>query len=99
MSKLEFKPRPMPKFKTGAFVFRDNMTVIVTIDPLEDGNSWHMSISHKDRSPTYEELKLARYTFIPDEVVMAQLFPPKKDFVNFDPHCHHLFQIGGTPAP
>jgi hypothetical protein len=42
----------------------------------EPGIGWHMSISHKNRYPSWEEIKEARYRFIPDEVTMAMLLPP-----------------------
>ena len=65
--------------------------VIVTID----GDRWHLSISTPTCSPSYKEIKAARYRFIPDDVVMAQLFPSMKDFVNLMPYCHHLWEVKG----
>lgn len=63
--------------------------VLVSIE----NNRYHLSISHQKRLPTYEELKEARYKFLPDEIYMAQIFPPKKEFVNLHPFCLHLWQI------
>jgi hypothetical protein len=57
------------------------------------GEGWHISISHPKRDPTYYEIKEARYSFVPDDVTMAMLFPPQAEFVNLDNHCFHLFQI------
>jgi hypothetical protein len=74
--------------KEGVFKF-GRCTVIVSID----AGLWHLSISTPNASPSYNEIKEARYKFIPDEVVMAQIFPPKSQFVNLHPYCHHLFQI------
>lgn len=54
---------------------------------------YHVSISHKDRLPTYEELKAARYEFAPDAAYMAMIFPPKKEFVNMHDYTLHLWQI------
>lgn len=64
-------------------------TVFVSVD----GGDWHLSISHPTRYPTYEEIKQARYQFIPNEVTMAMIFPPKEQFVNLHPNCFHLWQI------
>lgn len=61
----------------------------------KDGGKWHLSISHKNRLPTYEELKDARYRFCPDVKYMAQIFPPKEEFVNIHPYCLHLWEIDG----
>lgn len=54
---------------------------------------WHLSISRKDRSPSYDEIRNARYALLPDDITMAQIFPPTKEFVNIHPYCHHLFEI------
>jgi len=63
--------------------------VIVTIDQ----GKWHLSISREDRSPSYEEIKKARYQFLPNEIHAAQIFPPKEEFVNLHPFCHHLYEV------
>jgi len=59
----------------------------------KDGGRWHLSISHKKRLPTYDELKQARYRFTPDNIYMAQIFPPMKEFVNIHPYCLHLWEV------
>jgi hypothetical protein len=58
-----------------------------------DNGKYHLSISTPNASPSYHEIKAARYQFIPNNVVMAQLFPPVEEFVNIHPFCHHLWQI------
>lgn len=77
----------------GVYYWRFNGTQFAVIITKDDGVNWHMSISHPNRYPTYEELKEARYKFCPDEVEMAQIFPPKSEFVNVHPNCFHLWQI------
>lgn len=74
--------------KTGIFKM-GRCSVIVT----KDNGKWHLSISTPTESPTYEEIKAARYKFLPDNVYMAQIFPPKSEFVNVHPYCHHLYEI------
>jgi len=80
MSKTEYREGT---FKMG------RCTVMVSID----AGRWHLSISTPTAQPSYKEMKQARYRFIPDKVVMAQLFPSKDDFVNLHEFCHHLFEI------
>jgi hypothetical protein len=65
--------------------------VIVSIDD----DKWHMSISLPNRDLTYEEIKQARYKFIPDDITVAMIFPPKSEFVNLHEHCFHLWEIEG----
>ena len=78
----EFIPRP------GTFHF-GRCDVIVTID----AGRWHMSISTRSASPSYKEIKAARYKFLPGDIAVAQIFPKKELFVNCHPYCHHLWQI------
>ena len=59
---------------------------------------WHMSISLPHRYPTWEEIKAARYEFIPDEVTMAMLLPPKGQYVNIHNNCFHLHEIESEPS-
>ncbi len=59
----------------------------------KDEGLWYLSISHPTRFPTYEEIKHAQYVLLPDEVTMAMLFPPKKEFVNIHNNCFHLWEI------
>ena len=87
-----------PSVSLGEFVFgpvRANRYRIGECNVLvtkEDGR-WHLSMSHPSRLPTYWELKEARYRHVPDDVTMAQLFPPTREFVNVDPNCLHLWEV------
>jgi len=74
--------------KTGIFKYGE-CAVFISID----GGRWHMSISHHNRLPTYEELKGARYKLLDDNLNMAMIFPPKAEFVNVHPYCLHLWQV------
>ncbi len=58
-----------------------------------ENGGWHMSISRRTRYPSYDEIKRARYKFVPDDVTMAMIFPPSAEFVNIHPNCFHLWQI------
>lgn len=78
----------MKEFKEGIFKM-GRCTIIVSIDNGE----WHLSISTPSASPSYKEIKEARYRFVPNNIYMAQIFPPKEEFVNIHPYCHHLFEI------
>jgi hypothetical protein len=54
---------------------------------------WHLSISCPNRNPTWEEIKDARYSLLPDEAMMAMFLPPKREFVNIHEFCFHLYEI------
>lgn len=76
------------EIKTGVFKM-GRCTVITSID----SGLLHMSISTPHSSPSYNEVKKARYLFCPDHLYMAQIFPPQREFVNAMPYCHHLWQV------
>lgn len=71
----------------GAWKFM-GCTVVVS----KDAGLWHLSISRKDRLPNYDELKSARYQYLPDVKYAVQIFPPEEDFVNLHSFCLHLWE-------
>ena len=75
--------------KEGIFRIKD-ATVIVQ---KEDDGRWHLSISCKNHQPSYKLIKESRYLFLPENIVVAQIFPPKSEFVNVHQYCHHLWEI------
>lgn len=52
----------------------------------------HLSISHPDRHPTWDEMKQARYELLPDNIDMAMYLPASKEYVNIHNHCFHWYQ-------
>lgn len=58
-----------------------------------DANRHHLSIAHPKRYPTWEEIKQARYVFLPDDCYMAIMFPPKKYWVNLHRNAFHLWEV------
>jgi hypothetical protein len=59
---------------------------------------WHLSVSHPDRYPTWDEIADVRYELVPDEVTMALLLPPRGEYVNLHPTTMHLWQIDDRRA-
>ena len=76
-----------------------HLSVLVSKEP----KGWHMSISHRinevrprpGRYPTWDEIADARYKFVPDEVTMALLLPPRSEYVNLHATTFHLHQVQG----
>lgn len=75
-------------YSTGLFHYKGK-DILITID---DG-MWHMSINC-DHPIGYYELKEVRYLFIANHRHMAQIFPPRENFVNLEENCFHLFELG-----
>jgi len=77
------------------------MTCIVS-DSIElDKKGWrHVSISHKDRIPDYNEIKRVKELFVGKYTEGYLIFPSEDKHVNLNPHCLHIFcPIGHQPLP
>jgi len=83
-----------PQFKANlepnarAFKLRD---CLIIVGQSEYG--WHLSISHPERYPTWDEIKEARFQLTPHNVTMAMILPPPDEYVNIHENCFHLWQI------
>jgi hypothetical protein len=45
------------------------------------------------RYPTWDEIKEARYKYLPAEITVALILPPLGEYVNVHPNCFHLYEI------
>lgn len=73
----------------------DGLTVIVSRDQTPHGSLLHVSISRRDRYPTWGEIKAIREAFYDADVDVMMVMPKKADYVNLHKNCFHLWQ---TPA-
>lgn len=57
-----------------------------------DGKSWaHLSVSCRDRLPTWDEMKRVKHDFLGPEIVALQVFAPESEWVNIHETCLHLW--------
>lgn len=78
-----------------------HLTVQVGAEILEDGPRWHLSISHRTnehpprpgRYPSWDEIKDARYRFMPGDINVAQLLPPQEQWISVHDTTFHLWQV------
>jgi hypothetical protein len=69
--------------------------------PDRDAPRWHLSVSHRTnthppqpgRYPSWDEIRDARYRFMPGDITVAQLLPPEDDYVNAHSTTFHLWEI------
>ena len=54
---------------------------------------WHLSISCRDRYPTWDEIKQSRYALLPDKITVAMLLPPKEQYINIHENTFHLYEL------
>jgi hypothetical protein len=58
-----------------------------------DGLGWeHVSVSRKDRIPTWEEMCQVKALFWDDEDCVVQFHPPESEYVNNHVNCLHLWR-------
>lgn len=55
----------------------------------------HVSVSRKDRCPTWNEMCFIKSLFWDDEDCVVQFHPPRSQYVNHHPYCLHLWRKFG----
>lgn len=67
----------------------------------DEGGWEHVSISHSDRTPNWEEMCRIKAIFWDDEDCVVQYHPPKSEYVNNHPYVLHLWRPteGELPRP
>ncbi|AUV72564.1 hypothetical protein C1940_08835 [Lactiplantibacillus plantarum subsp. plantarum] len=66
------------------------------------GGDWdHVSVSSKNRTPSWNVMANIKDIFFEPEEVAMQLHPAQSDYVNFDEHCLHIWrpQHSSIPLP
>ena len=65
-----------------------------------DGLGWeHVSVSRRDRCPTWDEMCQIKALFWGEEDCVVQYHPPRSEYVNNHPHCLHLWRPIGIALP
>jgi hypothetical protein len=52
----------------------------------------HVSVSHRQRCPIWDEMCWVKSLFFEDEEIAVQYHPRKADYVNYHPFCLHLWR-------
>jgi hypothetical protein len=65
-----------------------------------DGCGWeHVSVSRRDRCPTWDEMCQVKNMFWEDDDCVVQFHPPRREYVNNHPYCLHLWRQTGCGFP
>jgi len=89
---LSIADRPKECVPGEALLHYSGLQVIESTDTLSDGRRYmHLSISHPDRYPTWEELIMTKEYFLEDEDEAVQILPRKSQYVNVHERCFHLW--------
>lgn len=54
---------------------------------------WHMSISHPEHYPTWDEVANARYQLMPSDIEFGMMLPPPDAYINIHNFCFHLHEM------
>ncbi len=82
----------------GAFEIQLGCRTLYAI--VSDGSSWeHVSVSLKQRCPTWDEMCFVKDLFWADDEVVIQYHPAKNNYVNDYPTCLHLWKPIGVELP
>lgn len=71
-----------PKYKPMAMVFVASW----------NGGWEHVSVSLRNRCPTWEEMCAFKDIFWEEEECVVQFHPPKSEYVNLHPYCLHMWK-------
>ncbi len=59
----------------------------------------HVSVSRRDRCPTWEEMCQIKAIFWDDTDCVVQYHPPRSEYVNNHPNCLHLWRPTEASVP
>lgn len=59
----------------------------------------HVSVSRKNRTPTWGEMDQIKRLFWEDEEAVMQLHPPRSSWINFSTNCLHLWRPTEAAIP
>ena len=59
----------------------------------------HVSVSRKDRCPTWDEMETVKRLFFSDDEIAMQLHVPPSDHINVHPYCLHLWRPHSADIP
>lgn len=81
----------------GIFDFEEWFTecglkILVSTDSTPHGNLRHVSVSRKDRYPSWEEIKAVRDKFLPNDKAAMMVLPTSEYFVNAHENCFHVWE-------
>lgn len=97
--RIQLQGYPLGDERNGAFVIKlphqQSIKVIAS-----DGMGWeHVSVSRKDRVPSWDEMCRVKNLFWDIEDCVIQFHPPLSNYINNHPNCLHLWRPIGFDLP
>lgn len=97
--RVHVKGYPPGDAQNGFFVVKLKHNQLVTVI-ASNGAGWeHVSVSRRDRTPTWEEMCQVKDIFWDEDDCVIQYHPPKSEYVNNHKNCLHLWRPLGRNIP
>ena len=82
----------------GQVIFRMSGTFIAAIWSSDEG--WdHVSVSHRKRTPKYQEMKAMKRFFFERDEWAVEYHPPDDDYISHNDNVLHLWRPHGVQIP
>jgi len=82
------------------FISANNKLLKVISSGVDKEYGWeHVSVSTEYRTPSWKEMCLIKNLFWHEDETVIQYHPPKSEYVNYHPHCLHLWKPIGITLP
>lgn len=97
--RVQFSGHPVGDETCGTFVIplRHGQRLYVI---ASNGMGWeHVSVSRRDRCPTWEEMCAVKAAFWSPDDCVVQYHPPESDYVNNHSYCLHLWRPTDAVIP
>lgn len=84
-----------------AYVHRGRGLIALLGAGTHHGRVWlHLSVRHKQRIPTWDELSFAKDSLLGAERTGLQMLPPRSRWVDIHSHVLHVWScVGESPVP
>ena len=89
---IQWRQAPNTLPAPGQTTWRHLTQPLVAIISIDLGR-YHMSVSHRDRIPTWGELGDARDALLPKDLFFMLPHPPRRYWVNFNRRVLHLWEM------
>lgn len=76
-----------------AYRSRTGMLVLASRDQTPHGTLLHLSISYRNRSPSWGDIKRVKKAFFGSNRDAMMVLPKANDYINLHQYCFHLWEM------
>jgi hypothetical protein len=93
--------QPMREVAGGFIHPQRHLGALFSVEREADGKRWiHVSVSHRDRLPTWDELRGVKDWLLGRDRWAIQILPVESEYVNVHPYVLHLWHcLDGAVVP